>query len=104
MGRNSTAAAAAGAAHFSSRTFLAADRMESASASKSGAMTTSVKMSAIWRARSAVTVPLVAITPPKADDGSQALALACASARSAPSAIPHGLECLMMATHGSAKS
>ena len=84
--------------------FLAADRMSRASASKPGAITTSVNTSAICRASSAVTGPLAAITPPNAEAGSQAFALACASARSAPMAIPHGLECLMMATHGSAKS
>ena len=84
--------------------FLAADRMSSASGSKPGAITTSVNTSAICRASSAVTSPLAAITPPNAEAGSHACALACASARSAPMAIPQGLECLMMATHGSAKS
>ena len=88
----------------SRRTFLLADRMSRASASKPGAITTSVNTSLICRARAAVTVPLAAITPPNAETGSQAFALACASARSAPTAIPHGLECLTMATHGSAKS
>ena len=78
--------------------------MSSAAGSKPGAMTISVKMSAICPASSAVTIPLAAITPPKADTGSQACALRCASARSAPRAMPHGLECLTMATHGSAKS
>ena len=78
--------------------------MSSASASKSGAITTSVNTSAICRASAAVTGPLTAITPPNAETGSQACALACACARSAATAIPHGLECLMMAAHGSAKS
>ena len=67
-------------------------------------MTTSVNTSAICPASSAVTVPLAAITPPKADTGSQACALRCASARSAPMAMPHGFECLMIATQGWAKS
>jgi hypothetical protein len=78
--------------------------MSSAPASKPGAITTSVNTSAICLASPAVTGPLAAITPPNAETGSQACALACASARSAPTAIPHGLECLMMATQGSAKS
>ena len=52
----------------------------------------------------AVTGPLAAITPPYADTGSEACALRWASARSAPTAIPHGLECLMIATHGSVNS
>ncbi len=78
--------------------------MSSASSSKPGATTTSVNTSAICRARSAVTGPLAAMTPPKAETGSHALALAWASARSVPTAMPHGLECLMMATHGAAKS
>ena len=40
------------------------------------------------------------MTPPNADSGSQACALRCASATSAPIAMPHGLACLMIATHG----
>ena len=51
-----------------------------------------------------MTTPLAAITPPNADAGSQLWALRCASTRSAPIAIPHGLECFMIATQGSAKS
>ncbi len=47
---------------------------------------------------------LAAITPPYALTGSQACAARCASAMSAPTAMPHGLACLMIATHGSAKS
>jgi hypothetical protein len=78
--------------------------MSSASSSNPGATTASVNTPAICRARSAVTGPLAAMTPPKAETGSQACALAWASARSAPIAMPHGLECLMMATHGAAKS
>ena len=95
---------ASGAAQRSRRTFLLADRMSSASSSKPGATTTSVNTSAICRAIAAVTGPLAAMTPPKAEAGSQACALAWASARSVPMAMPHGLECLMMATHGAAKS
>ena len=43
---------------------------------------------------------LAAITPPNAETGSQACALRCASATSAPTAMPHGLACLMIATAG----
>ena len=78
--------------------------MSSASSSKPGAMTISVKMSLTWAAISAVTTPLAAMTPPKAESGSHAFAFRCASARSVPRAMPHGLECLMMATHGWTKS
>ena len=79
--------------------------MSRASASKSGAITTSVKISAICRASAAVTGPLTAMTPPNADGRVAGVRLARApAARSAPTAIPHGLECLMMAAHGSAKS
>ena len=67
-------------------------------------MITSVNTSATCSAMSTLTSRLAAITPPNALTGSVACALAWASARSAPTAIPHGLECLMMATHGSAKS
>ena len=41
---------------------------------------------------------LAAITPPNAETGSQAWALRWASAMSAPTAMPQGLACLMMAT------
>jgi hypothetical protein len=44
---------------------------------------------------------LAAITPPKADTGSQACALRCAAAMTVPTAMPQGLACLMIATHGS---
>ena len=67
-------------------------------------MTTSAELSVIRAAIAPVTVPLAATTPPYAESGSHASALAYASAMSAPIAIPHGLECLMMAAHGSAKS
>ena len=52
----------------------------------------------------ALTGRLAATTPPKADTGSQACARRCASAMSAPIAIPHGLACLMIATAGASKS
>ena len=42
-----------------------------------------------------------AITPPNADTGSHSWARRCASATSAPTAMPHGLACLMIATAGS---
>ena len=67
-------------------------------------MTTSVKISATCVAISTVTGTLVAMTPPKAETGSQACALRCASATSVPTAMPHGLACLMIATAGSSKS
>ena len=40
------------------------------------------------------------MTPPYAETGSQACALRCASAMSSPTAMPHGLACLMIATVG----
>ena len=63
-------------------------------------MNTSATCSAI----STETGTLAAITPPKADTGSQAWARRWASATSAPTAMPHGLACLMIATAGSSKS
>ena len=69
-----------------------------------GATTTSVNTSAICSAIVRSTSRLAAITPPKADTGSQACALRWAAAMSAPTAMPHGLACLMIATHGSAWS
>ncbi len=41
------------------------------------------------------------MTPPNAEVGSHSLASRCASAMSAPTAMPHGLACLMIATAGS---
>ena len=89
--------------------FFFLDRISTASSSKPGAMTTSVKMPATVRAMPAVTVRFAAMTPPNADTGSQAWALAWASAMGSaaeaePTATPQGLACLMMATAGSAKS
>ena len=52
----------------------------------------------------AVTGRFAAITPPNAETGSHSWALRWASATSAPTAMPHGLACLMIATHGSSKS
>ena len=49
----------------------------------------------------AVTVRFAAMTPPKAETGSQACALVYASTTSTPIATPQGLACLMMATQGS---
>jgi len=63
-----------------------------------------VKIGPICSAIATLTGRLVAITPPNALTGSHSCALRCASATSAPIAMPHGLACLMMATHGSAKS
>ena len=59
---------------------------------------TSVKISATCSAIATLTSVFVAITPPKALSGSQACALRWASATSAPTAMPHGLACLMIAT------
>ena len=59
-------------------------------------MKTSQTCSAIAR----LTGRFTAMTPPKADTGSQACALACASATSLPTAMPHGFACLMIATVG----
>ncbi len=63
-----------------------------------------MKMVATNSAISAVTARFVAMTPPNALTGSQACALRCASAMSAPTAMPHGLACLMIATQGCSKS
>ena len=100
----SAPAGRAGGAQRSNRMFFRAPSMSSASSSNPGAITTSVNTSATWRAIAAVTFPLAAITPPNAETGSHACAFACASARSFPIAMPHGLECLMIATHGWPKS
>ncbi len=75
-----------------------------ASSLKAGATTTSVKTSAICAAAAASISPLAAMTPPKALTGSHSWARRCASAIEAPTAMPQGLACLMIATHGSAKS
>ena len=79
--------------------FLAAST-STAPSSYAGATTTSVKTSATCSAIATDTGTLVAMTPPNADTGSHACALRCASATSAPTAIPHGLVCLMIATAG----
>ena len=63
-----------------------------------------MKTSATCSAITTDTGTLVAITPPNADTGSHSCALRCASATSAPTAMPHGLACLMIATAGSSKS
>ena len=76
-------------------------RTSSASAVNDGATTTSVKISATCSAMVRSTSRLAAMTPPKADTGSHACALRCAAATSAPTAMPHGLACLMIATQGS---
>ena len=52
----------------------------------------------------AVTVRFAAITPPNAESGSQACAFAWAWATSAPTAMPHGFACLMIATAGASWS
>ena len=84
--------------------FFFAERTSTAPSSYPGATTTSVKISATCSAIARVTGTLVAITPPNAETGSQACALRCASATSAPTAMPHGLPCLMIATAVRSKS
>ena len=81
--------------------FFFAASTSTAPSSYAGATITSVKTSATCSAIATVTGRLAAITPPNADTGSQACALRCASATSAPTAMPHGLACLMIATAGS---
>ena len=65
-------------------------------------MRTSVNTSdnawAIW----VVTIRLAATTPPNAETESHSCAFVYASAISFPTAIPQGLACLIIATHGSA--
>jgi hypothetical protein len=63
-----------------------------------------VNTSATCSAIATLTSVFVAITPPKALTGSVAWALRCASAMSAPTAMPLGLACLMTATHGASWS
>ena len=75
-----------------------------APSSYAGATITSVNTSATCSAIATDTGRLAAITPPNAETGSHACARRCASAMSAPTAMPHGLACLMIATAGSAKS
>ena len=75
-----------------------------APSSYAGATITSVNTSATCSAIATDTGRLTAITPPNAETGSQAWARRCASATSAPTAMPHGLACLMIATAGSSKS
>ena len=60
-----------GASQRSSRTFFFTVSSASASSSYAGAITTSVKTSAIAAAIAAVSVRLTATTPPNADTGSQ---------------------------------
>ena len=74
-GRHCTEAERGGGGQVSSRWFFFAVRMSSAAGSKPGAMMTSVKTSATCRAISAVMTPFAAMTPPKADAGSQLWAL-----------------------------
>ena len=71
--------------------------------SASGAMITSVKISMIARAASASSLRLSATMPPIRRGGSQASAFGRRSTRSAPSATPQGLACLMMTTGGGAR-
>ena len=81
----------------------------SAPSSYAGAASTSVNTSATCSAIATVTGRFVAMTPPNAETGSQACALRCASATGSaaptvPTAMPHGLVCLTIATHGAPKS
>ena len=79
-------------------------RTSTAPSSYAGATITSVNTSATCSAISTDTGRLTAITPPNAETGSHSCARRCASATSAPTAMPHGLACLMIATAGSSKS
>ncbi len=83
--------------------FLAAST-STAPSENPGASTTSVNTPATCSAIATLTGRFAAITPPKAETGSQACALRCASAMSVPTAMPQGLACLMIATAGAAKS
>ena len=70
---------------------------------------TSVKIVETCFAISRVTIRFAAITPPNADISSHMCAFAWASAIGSdevelPTAIPHGLACLITATAGSLKS
>ena len=84
--------------------FFFAVSTSTASSVNAGATTTSVKTSATCSAIVRSTSRLAAMTPPNAESGSQACALRWAAAMSAPTAMPQGLACLMIATHGSAWS
>ena len=80
------------------------DSTSRAPSSYPGATMTSVNTSATCSAMASDTGRLEAMTPPKADTGSHACALRCASAASVPTAMPHGFACLMIATQGSPMS
>ena len=99
----STASRRKPSGRLSRRRFFLAERISRASGSNAGATTTSVNTSFTWAAMAAVTGRLAAITPPNAETGSHAWALACACAMSVPSSVtarPHGLACLTIATAG----
>jgi hypothetical protein len=84
---------------------FADDSTAFASGVKLGAMTISRKISLSSLAVSSSTGRLKAMTPPKIDTGSQALALRNESARDFPdSATPQGLLCLMATVAMSANS
>src|SRR5699024_4084980 len=84
----------------STRRFFLRCSTSSAPSAYPGAMITSVNTPETCSAISTETWVLAAITPPKAETGSQACALVCASAIVVPTAMPHGLACLMIATVG----
>ena len=83
------------------RRFFRAARISTAPSSYAGATITSVNTGATCSAIATVTGRLVAITPPNAETGSHSWASRWASAMSAPTAMPQGLACLMIATAGS---
>jgi hypothetical protein len=86
------------------RRFFLAFRTSKALSSKSGAMTTSVKISVRARAAASSTVRLKATTPPKAETGSVECARRYASAGEEPVPTPAGFMCLMTAQAVSSKS
>ena len=106
--RNSTGSGCSSGGHTQDPDVLATPgqdcRTSTAPSSYAGATITSVNVSRSCSAIATETGRLTAITPPNADVGSHSFAWRCASATSAPTAMPHGFACLMIATAGSVKS
>ena len=104
MGRRS-APPVSGSEATSTRMFFLRVSASTAPGSYEGAIITSVKMVLTYSAISTLTAVFAAITPPKALIGSHSWALRCASATETDEmAIPHGLACLIIATHFSSWS
>ena len=99
--RNSTGSGCSSGGHDQDPdVLLGSCRTSTAPSSYAGATMTSVKISATCSAIATETGRFTAMTPPNADVGSQSCALRCASATSAPTAMPQGFACLMIATAG----